>query len=103
MKFLALPIDCATNSGCGDGQSHRDMSRVELSEYLQSFRRDGSSNELEGIVGSSPALRVVLDQVRSVAPADSTVLIQGETGTGKELIANAIHAQSTVAPAPALS
>ena len=51
-------------------------------------------NELEGIVGSSRALRVVLDQVRTVAPTDSTVLIEGETGTGKELIANAIHAHS---------
>jgi formate hydrogenlyase transcriptional activator len=45
----------------------------------------------EEVVGSSPALKVVLDSVRIVAPADSTVLIQGETGTGKEMIARAIH------------
>jgi formate hydrogenlyase transcriptional activator len=43
------------------------------------------------IVGSSPALRKVLRQVETVAPTDSTVLIYGETGTGKELIARAIH------------
>jgi formate hydrogenlyase transcriptional activator len=48
----------------------------------------------EGIVGSSAALMEVLDLVRTVAPTDSTVLIEGETGTGKELIAAAIHAHS---------
>jgi len=48
----------------------------------------------EGIVGRSAALRNVLDQVQTVAPTDSTVLIEGETGTGKELIARAIHAHS---------
>jgi formate hydrogenlyase transcriptional activator len=48
----------------------------------------------EEIVGSSDALRKVLDQVSKVAPTDSTVLIQGETGTGKELIARAIHSRS---------
>jgi len=45
----------------------------------------------EEIVGSSPALQAVLENLRIVAPADSTVLIEGETGTGKELIARAIH------------
>jgi len=49
----------------------------------------------EGIVGRSSALREVLDQIQTVAPADSTVLIEGETGTGKELIAKAIHALSS--------
>jgi formate hydrogenlyase transcriptional activator len=45
----------------------------------------------ERIVGKSPAIRRVLDQVAIVAPTDSTVLLHGETGTGKELIARAIH------------
>ncbi len=45
----------------------------------------------EQVVGSSPALEAVLEQAEMVAPTDSTVLIQGETGTGKELIARAIH------------
>jgi transcriptional regulator with GAF, ATPase, and Fis domain len=44
-----------------------------------------------GIIGSSPALRRILELVKTVATTDSTVLIQGETGTGKELIASAIH------------
>jgi transcriptional regulator with GAF, ATPase, and Fis domain len=50
--------------------------------------------EFEGILGSSTALRGVLDQVRTVAATDATVLIEGETGTGKELIAHAIHTLS---------
>src|SRR6201987_4772390 len=45
----------------------------------------------EQVIGNSPALESVLEQVERVAPTDSTVLIQGETGTGKELIAHAIH------------
>jgi transcriptional regulator with PAS, ATPase and Fis domain len=48
----------------------------------------------EEIVGASPALQAVLSRVARVAPADSTVLIVGETGTGKELIARAIHKRS---------
>ena len=48
----------------------------------------------EEIVGSSPALQAVLSKVAKVAPSDSTVLITGETGTGKELIARAIHKRS---------
>jgi formate hydrogenlyase transcriptional activator len=45
----------------------------------------------EQLIGDSPALEAILEQVERVAPTDSTVLIQGETGTGKELIARAIH------------
>jgi formate hydrogenlyase transcriptional activator len=50
--------------------------------------------DFEGIVGQSSALRYVLDLVETVAPSDSTVLLLGETGTGKELIARAIHDRS---------
>jgi formate hydrogenlyase transcriptional activator len=52
------------------------------------------SSMFEEIVGSSPVLRKVLALVAKVAPTDSTVLISGETGTGKELIARAIHKRS---------
>jgi formate hydrogenlyase transcriptional activator len=48
----------------------------------------------EEIVGTSPALRTVLSRISKVAPSDSTVLIIGETGTGKELVARAIHRRS---------
>src|SRR6202044_2530370 len=48
----------------------------------------------EEIVGTSPALKSVLSRISKVAPSDSTVLITGETGTGKELVARAIHRRS---------
>jgi transcriptional regulator with GAF, ATPase, and Fis domain len=50
-----------------------------------------AERRFERIIGNSAALESVLDQVEQVAPTDSTVLIEGETGTGKELIAHAIH------------
>jgi len=50
-----------------------------------------ANDGFEGIVGASVSLREALDLVRTVAPTDSTALIEGETGTGKELIARAIH------------
>ena len=52
---------------------------------------DQGERTFERIIGNSAALESVLDQVEQVAPTDSTVLIEGETGTGKELIAHAIH------------
>src|SRR5246127_1638165 len=68
---------------------------VDLDEYLEpQYEVQGARTRFQGIVGTSRALRAVLDQVRIVAPTDSTVLIEGETGTGKEVIANAIHAHS---------
>jgi formate hydrogenlyase transcriptional activator len=53
--------------------------------------QDANPRRFEQIIGSSPALESVLEEVERVAPTDSTALIQGETGTGKELIARAIH------------
>jgi formate hydrogenlyase transcriptional activator len=61
--------------GCGDHSSDQDS----------------RPRKFEQLIGDSPALEAVLDGVRRVAPTSSTVLIQGETGTGKELIARAIH------------
>ena len=58
---------------------------------LRSVDQDRVPRRFEQIIGNSPALESVLEQVERVAPTDSTVLIQGETGTGKELIARAIH------------
>ncbi|MGA2696420.1 MAG: sigma 54-interacting transcriptional regulator [Terriglobales bacterium] len=55
---------------------------------------DQVERTFERIIGNSAALESVLDQVEQVAPTDSTVLIEGETGTGKELIAQAIHKAS---------
>jgi formate hydrogenlyase transcriptional activator len=52
------------------------------------------TGNLGEIIGTSPTLRAALDKIAAVAPTDSTVLIHGETGTGKELFARALHAQS---------
>ncbi len=65
---------------------------------IQRFASGGQppyERRFEQIIGKSPALESVLEQVERVAPTDSTVLIQGETGTGKELIAHAIHSLSS--------
>jgi formate hydrogenlyase transcriptional activator len=64
---------------------------VEAFERFGSGNQERSQRRFEQLVGKSPALESVLGQVECVAPTGSTVLIQGETGTGKELIARAIH------------
>jgi formate hydrogenlyase transcriptional activator len=60
-------------------------------ERLGNVDRQSDERRFEQIIGSSPALESVLEEVERVAPTDATVLVQGETGTGKELIARAIH------------
>src|SRR5580704_10306761 len=68
-----------------------------MAAYVGAFERSEFSDQernqrrFEQVVGNSPALESVFAQIELVAPTDSTVLIQGETGTGKELIARAIH------------
>src|SRR3979411_2290833 len=75
-----------------------DKQRVHVRRFsVGAFQKFGSGDQVsyerrfEQVIGNSPALEVVLEQVERVAPTDSTVLIQGETGTGKELIARAVH------------
>jgi formate hydrogenlyase transcriptional activator len=70
--------------------SFPNVSRLEADQFY--FDPEISSEDcFEEIVGKSPALRKVLEHVAIVAPTDSTVLLHGETGTGKELVARAIH------------
>ena len=64
---------------------------MEAFDRTGSDNRDRGSRRFEQLIGDSPALESVLEKVERVASTDSTVLIQGETGTGKELIARAIH------------
>jgi transcriptional regulator with GAF, ATPase, and Fis domain len=54
----------------------------------------GADEQVDGIVGCSPAMRDVFDRLRRVAPTETAVLITGETGTGKELLARALHRRS---------
>ena len=68
-----------------------DRIAVGPSEGCSGSDQGSRARRFEQLIGNSPALEAVLDGVRRVAPTSSTVLIQGETGTGKELIARAIH------------
>ncbi len=81
----------ATGTDIDERKRAEDRARNETIALREEIVR---SSMFEEIVGSSAALREVLAQVARVAPTDSTVLIQGETGTGKELIARAIHKRS---------
>jgi len=72
------------------GEVERSRARLAIeNEYLQAEVKEARG--FAGIIGASPALRDVLRKVRQVAPVDTTVLLTGETGTGKELVARAIH------------
>ena len=64
---------------------------MNTSEAIRRGERNESQRAFEQIIGTSVALEHVVEQIELVAPTDSTVLIEGETGTGKELIAHAIH------------
>jgi formate hydrogenlyase transcriptional activator len=79
-------------------ERYSEIEQVQPAQMWESaeFRRDDRPN----IIGQSPAIEEALHLVRMVAPTDTTVLIQGETGTGKELIAEAIHKASYRARGP---
>lgn len=80
---VGLPVSAA---------SHVDVERAD--------NRDDESPQIEGIVGSSRVLQKPIHLALTVAPVNSTVLIQGETGTGKELIAHLIHRHSARSTRP---
>jgi PAS domain S-box-containing protein len=73
----------------------RKRAEEKLQQENAALREEiDEASMFEEIVGTSPALQTVLSRISKVAPSDSTVLITGETGTGKELVARAIHRRS---------
>jgi formate hydrogenlyase transcriptional activator len=87
---IALAIDNALSySQVDEARQHLAVERVYLNEEIQ------STHNFEEIIGESAPLKAVLENVKTVGPTDSTVLVLGETGTGKELIARAIHSISS--------
>src|SRR5882672_5594771 len=90
LKEVASQIAIAVENALEYGQITEAKDRLaEQKFYLEDEIR--LEHNFEEIIGNSPRLKAVLESVRIVAPANSTVLIQGETGTGKEVIARAIH------------
>jgi formate hydrogenlyase transcriptional activator len=87
---LAAQVAMAVNNALAFRQIVELRDRLTLEkQYLQD--EINLENRFEDIVGESTGLRQVLKEIETVAPTDATVLIQGETGTGKELLARAIH------------
>jgi formate hydrogenlyase transcriptional activator len=87
---ISIQISLALDNALAYGRLNASAARLEEERlYLESEIR--AEHNFEDIVGKSAALRRVLDQVAIVAPTQSTVLLHGETGTGKELFARAIH------------
>src|SRR5216684_7593857 len=87
--------------GTGTDIEDRKQAEDRLRQENVALREEiGQASMFEDIVGTSPALKNVLSRISKVAPTDSTVLITGETGTGKELVARAIHRRSDRASRP---
>jgi two-component system, NtrC family, response regulator AtoC len=80
---------------------HRALKSRQTEEKVEQLeRRLDERFQMSGMVGHSPALKAVVERIRLVAPSKASVLIEGETGTGKELVAQAIHQNSERARAP---
>jgi DNA-binding NtrC family response regulator len=98
--FSAGAVDYVTKPFETEELLARVGTHIALRREIEAHRRSKSTiqylveeirSDRDAMVGDSPALRRVLEQIAQVATTDSTVLIQGETGTGKELVARAIH------------
>ena len=94
VRWCGTRIDIEDHKGSKEQAQRENVALREEIDAMAMF---------EEIVGTSPRLQAVLARVTKVAPTDSTVLITGETGTGKELIARAIHKRSDRANRPFVS
>jgi two-component system response regulator HydG len=90
-NYLLKPLDLKQLRAVVDNAARNQHLRRANAELN---RRLDEKFGFEGIVGNSPAMQELVDRLRRIAPTDATVLIQGETGTGKELVAQAIHQNS---------
>ncbi|HVR25246.1 MAG TPA: sigma 54-interacting transcriptional regulator [Candidatus Polarisedimenticolia bacterium] len=93
LSQISAQISLALDNALAYGRLSASRNRLEDERlYLESEIQ--AEYNFEDLVGKSPALRRVLEQIEIVAPTGSTVLLRGETGTGKELIARAVHSLS---------
>jgi two-component system response regulator HydG len=90
-NYLLKPLDLKQLRAVVDNAARNQHLRRANAELN---RRLDEKFGFEGIIGNSPAMQEMIDRLRRIAPTDATVLIQGETGTGKELVAQAIHQNS---------
>ena len=88
LDFVSKPLDADVVEALV-GRALEHARRRAENQYLREGRAGGAT--IDSIVGESEPMRAVFDVVHRVAPANSSVLITGETGTGKELVAQAIH------------
>ena len=97
IDYLTKPID----TGRLRGLLHKLLRTVELRNEVDALRAElRRAGRFGKMLGISPAMQALYDQVLRVAPTDATVLITGETGTGKELVAESIHQMSPRAKKP---
>src|SRR5580658_1471998 len=90
LNQVARQVALAIENALAYGEVSEEKQKLTLEKlYLEDELR--SESQFEEIIGRSESLGRVLDQIATVAPTDSTVLIYGETGSGKELIARAVH------------
>lgn len=72
----------------------RVIGRAEAQSAKHAVQPEENDQAVEGMIGSSPVMKELYAKIHKVAPTNATVLVNGETGTGKELVANAIHYES---------
>ena len=90
-NYLTKPVDLAELRAIVD----RAAERLRLARANRELKRQLDEKfGFEGVIGNSPKMHEVLAKLKTIAPTSATVLIQGETGTGKELVAKAIHTNS---------
>ncbi|MEO2046476.1 MAG: sigma-54 dependent transcriptional regulator [Pirellulales bacterium] len=90
-NYLLKPLDLKQLRAVVDSAArnqHLRRANAELNKRLD------EKFGFEGVIGNSPMMHELVDRMRRIAPTDATVLIQGDTGTGKELVAQAIHQNS---------